>query len=197
MIEPSPSEPAFFERKYRQDPDPWRFATDPVELARYGRIVAALAHRRYRSGFEPGCSLGVLTERLAPLCDALESIDFSPTALASAQARCASHPHVTFRCLSLPERLPVAGFDLLVLSEIGYYFSETEWPRLADRLIQAAAPGTTLLASHWLGRSSDHRLTGDQVHAALHAHPLLRHEHGERHPTFRLDRWTRAEEMPA
>ncbi len=187
------SEAAFFEQKYRRDPDPWRFASDPTETFRYDCIVAALAHRRYRSGFEPGCSVGVLSARLATLCDALESIDFSPTALEEARARCAELPHARFRCMALPSRLPVHGCDLLVLSEIGYYFSVPEWTRIVGELIRSAAPGATLLASHWLGASPDHRLSGDQVHTLVHGHPLLRHEHGERHATFRLDRWVRVD----
>ncbi len=192
----NPSGAAFFEQKYQADPDPWRFASDPAETLRYDRITAALSHRRYRSAFEPGCSVGVLSSRLAPLCDALESIDFSPTALDAARERCAGFPHVRFGCLSLPERLPVRGCDLLVLSEIGYYFSVPEWSRITGELIRAAEPGTTLLACHWLGSSPDHKLSGDQVHMVLDGHPLLRRDHAERHPSFRLDRWTRVGTSP-
>ncbi len=187
----STSTSAFFESLYQADADPWRFGSDPTELARYSAILGALAPHRYGRAFEPGCSVGVLTERLAMVCDAVEAIDFSQTALDRARNRCAHLGHVTFTCASLPERLPVAGFDLLVLSEIGYYFSETEWQRLAGEIIAAAASGTTLLACHWLGQSPDHQLSGDAVHAVLHANNLLHHEHAERHSTFRLDRWRR------
>ncbi len=190
----NPSEAAFFEQKYQADPDPWHFASNPTETSRYDRIIAALSHRRYRSAFEPGCSVGVLSARLAPLCDALECIDFSPTALETARARCAEFPHVWFRCMGLPVRLPVRGCDLLVLSEIGYYFSAPEWSRIAGEFIHAAEPGATLLACHWLGSSPDHKLSGDQVHMLLDGHPLLRREHAERHPSFRLNRWTRIAE---
>lgn len=193
----NPSGAAFFERKYRRAADPWHFASDTGELARYECITDALAKQRYCRGFEPGCSIGVLTARLAPLCDALEAIDFSETALLAARERCARLSHVQFRCLSLPDRLPATGFDLLVLSEIGYYFTSAEWQRIAGELVRAAEPGTTLLASHWLGSSPDHRLSGDQVHAVFENEPLLRREHSERHPTFRLDRWTRIEERAA
>ncbi len=192
MTPENTSASSFFEEKYKCDPDPWQFASDPVELARYHAIVAALGHRRYRSAFEPGCSVGVLTERLAAFCDTLEAIDFSQTALERARERCAGLPHVTLRCLSLPQRMPVTGFDLLVLSEIGYYFHEPDWQRLSSELIDGAEPGTTILASHWLGHSADHRMSGDAVHAILRANPLLHLEHAERHPTFRLDRWVHA-----
>ena len=185
------SNSAFFESLYQADTDPWRFGSDPTELARYDAILAALGPHRYEKGFEPGCSIGVLTERLATVCDAIEAIDFSPTALERARSRCVPLSNVNFTCASLPERLPVLGFDLLVLSEIGYYFNEGEWTRLADEIITAAASGTTLLASHWLGQSPDHQISGDAVHAVLHKNTRLHHEHAERHATFRLDRWRR------
>jgi SAM-dependent methyltransferase len=188
----NPSAAAFFETKYRQQVDPWDFASSHYELRRYDTIVAALNTRPYRRVFEPGCSLGVLTEKLAAFCDAVEAIDFSQTAVAQARQRCAHLPKVEISCGSLPARLPVLGFDLLVLSEIGYYFSPEEWTRISSSLVLGMEPGTTLLAAHWLGASPDHRMHGDQVHAILRADPRLKLEHEERHEGFRLDRWTRA-----
>src|SRR5690606_21321507 len=50
-----------FEARYAADPDPWRFASSPAEMARYDAIMALLARRHYRSGYEPACSIGALT----------------------------------------------------------------------------------------------------------------------------------------
>ncbi len=182
----------FFEAKYRRATDPWNFAGSPYELRRYGAIVDALAGRRYRRGFEPGCSVGVLTERLAAICDAVEAIDFSATAVERARERCAHLPHVEAVCRSLPERMPVEGFDLLVCSEIGYYFGPEEWRELSEGLIVGMPAGATLLAAHWLGTSADHRMGGDEVHEIIGRSSSLRLEHTERHEEFRLDRWVRA-----
>ena len=187
----TPSDATFFEAMYQQDRDPWNFAGDAYELGRYRSIIAALAHRRYRHAFEPGCSVGVLTEQLASLCDAVEAIDFSPTAVERTRERCAALPNVSVRCTSLPDRMPVVGFDLLVLSEIGYYFTPADLGRLAPALIEPMLPGSTLLAAHWLGGSPDHIMSGDEVHAILGKNPSLQLEHSERHERFRLDRWVR------
>ena len=71
----------FFEAKYRENNDPWAFASNAYEQKRYSEILRALDHRRYRRGFEPGCSIGVLTARLASICEHVDAIDISPTAV--------------------------------------------------------------------------------------------------------------------
>lgn len=188
--EPDSSSGSFFEEKYRQDPDPWKFRESQYEQQRYETIVAALHGRRFHRTFEPGCSIGVLTEKLAEISDHVEAIDFAASAIASARQRC-SAPGVTFRVMGLPERLPLYGFDLIVLSEIGYYFTLEHWTEMVHSMVDTAAPGTTFLAAHWLGVSPDHRLSGDQVHTTLHADQRLHLLDEERHPGFRLDRWER------
>ena len=95
--------------------------------------------------------------------------------------------------------LPEGTFDLIVLSEIGYYFPLEALRNLAEDLVRRLRAGGVLLAVHWLGSSKDHVLSGDQVHAALGQLEGLRHELAERHELdnedqagFRLDRWTRS-----
>jgi SAM-dependent methyltransferase len=183
--------PIFFESMYQRDPDPWSFSNSAYELERYKAILTALSHRRYIRAFEPGCSIGILTQKLATLCDSVLAVDFSPTAAATAQSRCANLTNVTVQCA--PFTLPVAHncFDLLVFSEIGYYFEPDEWHRLADSFIRNAPSGGILLAAHWLGHSADHAISGDQVHEILRAHRLLRLQYEERSDKFRLDRLVR------
>ncbi len=78
MRERDQSSAEFFEAKYRAaaDGDPWKFATRDYELRRYDAVMRALGGRRYARGFEPGCSVGVLTERLATVCDEVDACDF-------------------------------------------------------------------------------------------------------------------------
>lgn len=192
MTPDNKSSSAFFEAKYQDVPDPWNFANSEYELRRYDATVAALSHRRYKRAFEPGCSVGVLTERLAGICDFVEAIDFSQTAVERARERCAALRNVTVLCESLADREEVEEFDLTVLSEVGYYFTPSDWRAKSESLIRSMDPGTVLLAVHWLGTSADHTMSGDQVHEILRANAHLCLEHSERHDTFRLDRWVRA-----
>jgi len=185
------SSPAFFEEKYQEKSDPWNFAHSKYELQRYQAIVAALDHDHYSLAYEPGCSIGVLTEHLAAICDRVEAIDFSETAVAHARARCVHLGNMSVRCASLPEQKPVIGVDLMVLSEIGYYFSPGEWRRISSALIESMDKDGTLLAAHWLSDSSDHCMNGAQVHEILSALPNIQLKHSERRDKLRIDRWVR------
>ena len=59
-----PSSREFFDAKYRTAEDPWDFALDGYELGRYVDLVSHVDPARHRRVFEPGCSIGVLTEML-------------------------------------------------------------------------------------------------------------------------------------
>ncbi len=192
MIFRDRSSSGFFEDKYRTSDDPWNFASSAYEQRRYDAIIGALEGRRYARALEPGCSVGVLTERLAQICDRVHATDFSPSAVERARARCAHLPNVVISCEPLTASSAFNGYDLVILSEIGYYFGKREWQCVVESLVRATEPGTVVLASHWLGKSGDHRISGDCVHEVLVAEPELTCEHSERHEAFRLDRFVRA-----
>ena len=186
-----PTSEAFFEQAYRGKEDPWEFASSEYELRRYGAIVEALRGRRYRDGVEPGCSIGVLTCQLAKLCGEVYAADISGTAAEAARRRCAGLGNVRVFHAPVQELAVPEGYDLLVFSEIGYYFREAELAALMGRLLQPMARGGTLLASHWLGKSPDHVLRGDAVHEILGRAVGLKLEHEVRYAEFRLDRWVK------
>jgi SAM-dependent methyltransferase len=181
----------FFEQKYKQADDPWAFATSDYEQRRYAAIMAAISDRRYRHAFEPGCSVGVLTAQLATLCDRVDAMDISPTAIDQARQRTQHLPNVQTTCGALPALIPPGEFDLIVFSEIGYYFAEDDLFSLATELVHRNCKSGIFLAAHWLGESPDHLLSGDRVHEVLAQVPNLSLQHAERHPGFRLDVWTR------
>ena len=81
-------DPEDFERLYARSPDPWDFRTSPYEQGRFDAIIGTLGRERYARAFEPACSIGELTLRLARRCDHVDAIDLSPTAVAETQRRC-------------------------------------------------------------------------------------------------------------
>jgi len=166
MITPDTS-PQFFERLYQRQPDPWGFATTPYEQERFDALRSVLTDQRFEHAFEPACSTGELTARLATCCDRVQASDVSPTAVARARERCRGFSHVSIEVGALPHDLPAEPVDLLVLSECGYYFSADALAGLAATLSASLRPTATILAGHWLGSSPDHVLHGHAVHEIL------------------------------
>ena len=72
---------------YRDGADPWSFETSAYEARKRAVTLASLPHGRYRRAFEPGCSIGTLTEQLADRCDRLLAADVSERAVARNRAR--------------------------------------------------------------------------------------------------------------
>ncbi len=156
--------PSYFAQIYQTNPDPWSFETSPYEKEKYLASIAALPLKRYRRAFEVGGSIGVLTRRLADRCDRLLSIDVSPVAQGRAQTRCADQLQVEFRIMQFPRETPDATFDLIVLSEVGYYLSERDLLIAREWIVRALRPGGHLLLVHWTPLVEDYPLTGDEVH---------------------------------
>ncbi len=181
----------FFDRMYSENADPWQFANSPYELERYRATLRALSGRHYRRAFEPGCSIGVLTSSLAVICDKVEATDISSVALDHARQRCTNLANVSFSLGELPEDIPEGSFDLIVFSEIGYYFQPFALRGVSQQIVKRLESNGVLLAVHWLGHSSDHILSGDQVHEILNEASGLTIDYSERKPGFRLDRWKR------
>lgn len=184
---------AYFEGIFAGDRDPWGLDSSAYETAKFEDSVAAIADRRYRQGFEIGCAQGALTHRIAPSCDALLAIDLSTTALARARLRCEGDPNVRFAAMAYPGEHPGAErFDLIVLSEVAYYWDADDIGRAAAHIGDALAPRGRVLLVHWTG-DTDYPQSGDGAVEALWAilYPLLRVERQERREGYRLDLWCR------
>lgn len=181
-------EPAFFERAYATVGDPWDLARSPYEQRRYDLTMAALRRARYRCAVEPACAVGALTARLAERADRVIAFDGSPSVIAMATERLAGVDNVELLCAELPEHWPDVEADLIVLSELGYYFDADTWRALIGRSRDGAVPGAELIAVHWRGDSPDHLRHGDDVHDDLRAElgPPLG---SWIEPDFRIDTW--------
>jgi SAM-dependent methyltransferase len=183
---------AFFDARYQASMDPWQFASSPYELNRYQATLKALARARYRRGFEPGCSVGVLTAALARRVNHLIACDISPGATAWARERCRELVNVEIYQRDIAEGPPRGTFDLIVFSELGYYFSSHRLSAMARQLADRLDPGGDFIAVHWLGHSADHFLHGDEVHGVLAQALLCKHIGGSCHAGFRIDSWRKA-----
>ena len=180
--------PTYFDRKYAADPDPWRFATSPYEAAKYQATLDALPHPRAARAFEAGCSIGVLTDRLADRCDTLLSADVAERALAQARLRLAAKPHVTIERRALPHDWPPGSFDLFVFSEVLYYLGRDDLAETARRTAASLRAGGAVIVVHWLG-PTDYPLTGDDASTLFidALRPTAVVTRSARSPDYRLD----------
>lgn len=183
---------AYFDDIYAGDPDPWGFESRWYEQRKYALTIAALPEPHYRSGFEPGCSVGVLTSMLADRCDQLLATDIVPAALARATDRLTGVDHVFFDSSPIPEAWPRGPFDLVVLSEIAYYFDADTLGEIVGHVTETTVAGATVVGVHWRGETN-YPLTGDQAHQILDATPCLRRTAHHLEPDFVLDVWRRAQ----
>lgn len=179
-------DPDYFDNLYAADPDPWRMETSAYEAAKYAATLAALPRPRYARAIEIGCSVGVLTALLAPRCDHLVAIDIAQAALDRAAERCRGLP-VQFERSTLPDRAPPGKFDLIMLSEVIYYFNRPVVARLAKAVAAMAAPAADIMLVHWLGETPDYPLSGEEAVAAFEASGSWEVMRRERTPEYRLD----------
>lgn len=189
----SRTDPADFERRYRSERDPWGYEQRAYEQAKYARTLDAIGPGPFGRALELGCSIGVFTALLAPRCRELVAVDGAPTALAHARARLDRDGARDVRLVlgTLPEALPAGPFDLIVASELLYYWSAELLTEALPRIEAALAPGGLLVAVHWRGPLDDGPLDGDRVHALLRTATSLDHADGRLTPDYRLDRFTR------
>jgi SAM-dependent methyltransferase len=152
----------YFDELYRLHPDPWGFRTRWYETRKRHLTMAALPDQRYASVFEPGCSIGLLTQLLAARSDQVLALDISPAALE--QARGGLPAHVQLRQGSVPGDWPAGRFDLVVLSELGYYLDEPNCTQMAEMAVTTARD---LVAVHWRHPVENYPLTGDHVHQII------------------------------
>jgi 2-polyprenyl-3-methyl-5-hydroxy-6-metoxy-1,4-benzoquinol methylase len=152
---------AHFQRIYDANEDPWNYHQSDYEKAKRDATIAALEGRRFRSAIEVGCSIGLLTRRLAEHCDRLLAVDFIENALAAAQIACVDKPNVRFVNARVPSTWPEGEFDLIVLSEVLYFLSDSDNRFLAQRCGMSLAKDGEILLVNWLGKSSDDPCSGD------------------------------------
>jgi SAM-dependent methyltransferase len=158
--------PDYFDRIYAESHDPWSFATSEYEAGKYEATLDMLGAQRFERGFEIGCSIGVLTAKLAKRCRELVSVDVSERALAAAAERCAEQPNVRFERMIVPAEMPQGTFDLILLSEVGYYWSDDDLALARTRIVERG-PHAIVELVHFLPKVADYVRDGDAVHAAF------------------------------
>jgi len=184
-----------FEALYAASDDPWNVRGAWYEQRKRAVLLASLAKPRYRSGFEPGCGNGELSVALAARCERLLASDGAASAVAAARRRMqhlAHTPpcqlHIEQRCL--PHDWPIGSrFDLIVISELAYYFDQAALARMIGAARDCLAPDGELLMCHYLPPFDDRITATEPAHGIAHATPGLSHTLQHRDRLFMLDVW--------
>jgi len=117
----------------------------------------------------------------------LLAVDVSERAVNAARERLAGRRHVRVERRTLPEEMPDGPFDLIVASEVLYYFPREEMLLALRAFERELAQGGTLLAVHWRRETRTYPLQGDEVHELLVGHARLQNSKTIVERDYRLD----------
>lgn len=145
----SASTSASLDQLFDASPDPWRYDS-PAERYRHSiaedfvaRIDASAALDRV---LEIGCAEGAFTERLAPHCRSLLSLDVSPAALDRARRRRDWAASVAFaRFDLLRDTIPGRYTAIVVMDVLTYFESVAQLRAIRAKIVDAIEPGGWLL----------------------------------------------------
>ena len=151
-----------FEDMFDGGPDPWRVMHSRYEERKRELTLAVLRRRHHPRVLELGCSTGVLTRGLVGVAGRVTAVDVSARALEVARRLVPAG--VTWLNGSVPEAVPEGPFDLVVLSEVGYFLTPLELVRTLVAVRRSLAPGGELLLVHWQHPTRDIPLDGRLVH---------------------------------
>ena len=175
-----------FEALYEQADDPWELADRFYEQRKRDVVLAALPRPRFHRVFEPGCATGLLTAGLAARADNVVAWDLTDRALDQTRARVSGMP-VTVHRGRIPDEWPDGRFDLVMLSEVGYYC--TDLHQLVERTLQSLTDDGVVLACHWRHPAPGHAQSAQAVHRVFEERlsPVVTHVEDD----FLLHVWTR------
>jgi len=142
---------AHFNVRYQGNSDPWVYQTSACERQKDDATLAALTRSHYTCAIEAGCSIGVLSARLAPRCDRLFALDLSARAVGIARDRLRPYPGVAVLQALSPDDWVKGDYDLFLMSEIIYYLSRPDIVTLAEQVAQDARPGAECVIVQYQG----------------------------------------------
>lgn len=189
MIDQQPSDNGHYFESIHEHIDPFGYRSRWYEARKRQVLLATLPSRHFTRAWEMGCSNGELTAVLAPRCSTLLATDISANAVRHARDRVSDLAGVSVEQMRHPGQWPPGNFELIVMSEVGYYLTRIELADTVDQLQDSLAPEGILVACHWLHPFTEAFQDGRQVHACidetLGLPPLYRYEDSD----FLLEAW--------
>ncbi len=130
----------------------------------------------------PGSATSVCSSRPAPMANSV-CWDLDPKAVGLATDRLADIRHARVERARLPADWPGGRFDLIVLSEVGYYLDPTDWLQVIEQSVASLSYDGGLLACHWKHPIAGCPQDGREVHRMLSKHlplyPVFCHDEAD------------------
>jgi LmbE family N-acetylglucosaminyl deacetylase/SAM-dependent methyltransferase len=145
--------------------DPWGAQSSWYEERKRALLLAALPRQRFARVLEVGCSTGVLAQHLSDRADSLVAVDSSPSAIGLARKRLGDAADL--RVMAVPHDWPEGRFDLVVVSEVGYFLSPTELQGLIQRVVSCLTSDGVVALCHWRHPVRGWPLDAARVHEAF------------------------------
>jgi LmbE family N-acetylglucosaminyl deacetylase/SAM-dependent methyltransferase len=173
---------------HRVSQDPWGTDSRWYERRKRDLLLAVLPDLRFRHALEIGCSTGALSAALLERADRVLGVDRSPAALAIARRRLAHRDGVTLADLDVPAAWPEGQFDLVVVSEVGYFLSPAAVDGLVRRIASSLTPAGVVALCHWRHPVEGWVLDAADVHQRFESGPIppLRAEYRDRDVEIRV-----------
>ncbi|MEO6413608.1 MAG: PIG-L family deacetylase [Pedococcus sp.] len=150
---------------HAEQDDPWGAQSSWYEQRKRSLLLAALPRPRFGRALEVGCSTGVLAQCLGDRAHSLVAVDSSPAALGVARNRLGDAADL--RLMAVPHDWPEGRFDLVVVSEVGYFLSPIELEGLVQRVISCLTSDGVVVLCHWRHPVRGWPLDAARVHDAF------------------------------
>ena len=157
-----------FDEMYAVGEDPWRHEDSWYEERKRAVTLASLPSRGLGRVLELGPATGLLTVELPQRAESVVSVDVSECALERTRRRverAGLGAVVETRHGRVPEAWPEGRFDTVVVSEVAYYLTASEWSATLRRITEALTETGTLVLVHWAHPLRDCPLDADTAHA--------------------------------
>lgn len=178
---------AYFDAMYENSNDPWNFAGSAYEQDKYQHTLTALGGRHFANALEIGCSIGVLTEMLAPSCSFLLGVDISEKPIQIARERLKARNGIQFGVFTIPREYPEGKYDLIMLSEVAYYLSREDLELTKELIFDSLNPGGTLCLVNWRPQIEGCAFNGDEISRNFTGDPSYINTYQDIKDNYRID----------
>jgi len=161
------------EDHYEEGAEPWNYSVRSMELLRHEWIAENLKKTGIQSDtrvLEMGCSLGLMTEKIAELGPKITAIDLSPKAIAQAKVRCRQFNNVEFQVADVCKLpFPDSSFDRVTVCDglFSWYLSEEAQAQVSMEVSRVLKPGGIALFSDYIHHKAFYKVRANAVVGGL------------------------------